>query len=462
MYTKKAELKVGILVLVALAILLGLLFFAGGEYKPWGSYARWNLRFAQGRAAPRPGDPVSMNGTTIGHVETVELAEEVRRGDQLTDADRLRLGLATGEPVGDRELREVYVRAVIRTNPGLRVPVGTKGLIETNIAGVRSLHLVPGTSEENLTPESTRSTPILAVEGAGLDSVTAQLDGALAEIRRAAIGIDRLATEGVGVLGEARSLLQSLTEKVDALDTAALSDEAVGTVRDVRAAVARIDERLATVLAQFEEAGKGAAALTADGREVLASVREDLGRVLDKAESALGSVDVAAKSIESLMTESGPKVSQFLDSMVATGGRLERFAGELEGLGPRAREILDNAGLKSDELLAALVDTAHNLFDASEDIRAHPWKLLNEPESDQIAYDNLRQASHSYLLAMRELNRSTARLETLLARQGEGNAASEAALQEALAGFRSALQRYNADEARWTQLFQTAAPRAGR
>ena len=49
MYTKKAELKVGILVLVALAILLGLLFFAGGEYKPWGSYARWNLRFAQGR-----------------------------------------------------------------------------------------------------------------------------------------------------------------------------------------------------------------------------------------------------------------------------------------------------------------------------------------------------------------------------------------------------------------------------
>jgi len=219
---------------------------------------------------------------------------------------------------------------------------------------------------------------------------------------------------------------------------------------------------LATVLAQFEEAGKGAAALTADGREVLASVREDLGRVLDKAESALGSVDVAAKSIESLMTESGPKVSQFLDSMVATGGRLERFAGELEGLGPRAREILDNAGLKSDELLAALVDTAHNLFDASEDIRAHPWKLLNEPESDQIAYDNLRQASHSYLLAMRELNRSTARLETLMARQGEGNAASEAALQEALAGFRSALERYNADEARWTQLFQTAAPRAGR
>lgn len=462
MYTKKAELKVGLLVLAALAILLGLLFFAGGEYKPWGDYAYWHLRFAQGRAAPRPGDPVTMNGAPVGRVETVRLTEEVRRGEQLTERDRLTLRLAPDDPLAGHEVREVYVHATVRTSADLRVPVGTRGLIETNIAGVRSLHLVPGVEEADITPESTVKQPILAAEGAGLDSVTEKLDGALVEIRRAAQGIDRLAAEGVGVLKEARELVATLTAKVEALDTQALSEEAVATVREARAAVAHLDEKLGSVLARFEEAGQGAAELTREGRETLASLRGDLEQVMAKADSALGSVDRAAQSVEGLVDESGPKVSAFLDSMVATSGSLERLAGDLEGLGPEAKAILTSAGLKTDEMLAALVDTAHNLFDASEDLRAHPWKLLNEPEADQIAYENLRAASHSYLVAMRELSRSTSRLEVLLQRRAEGDGTVEALLAEASAAFKSALERYTADEARWSRLFQATGGRAGR
>ncbi len=460
MYTKKAELKVGVLVLAAIAILLGLLYFAGGEYKPWGKYTYWTLRFASGRAAPRAGDPVSLNGAPVGRVESVALVEEVRRGAELTADDRRALRLGPDDPVEGRERREVYVRAVVRTDVSLSLPEGTRGLIETNIAGVRSLHLVPGTSVRDIDPESTRTKPIEASEGAGLDSIAQQLEGTLTEIRNAAIGIDRLSSEGVGVLAEARELLTTIRTKVDAIDVTALNEEAVGTLRDIRAAIGRADERIGQVLGSFEDAGRGVTALANDGREALAEVRTNLSRALTKAESALESVDGAAKQVESLIADNGPKVSQFLDSMVTTGERLAAFAAELEGLGPTARGVLDRTGVQMDELLTALTDTAHNLFDASEDIRAHPWKLLNEPEADQIAFDNLRQSSHTYLQALRNVERTLARMEAAKSRLAEGE--SDPGLEQAITAFKSALDGYGAAEARWTRLFQSTAPRGGR
>ena len=43
----------------------------------------------------------------------------------------------------------------------------------------------------------------------------------------------------------------------------------------------------------------------------------------------------------------------------------------------------------------------HNLSDASEDVRAHPWKLANKPEEKEIAFENLRNAAQQLRARLR-------------------------------------------------------------
>ncbi len=99
MYTKQAELKAGLMFLVALAGLLFVLFRAGGSRLPWAKGPSIHLRFAQGFAAPHVGDPVMMNGLRIGTVKAVGQGTEVR-GVPGADGKTLRSRTTTARGCG--------------------------------------------------------------------------------------------------------------------------------------------------------------------------------------------------------------------------------------------------------------------------------------------------------------------------------------------------------------------------
>ena len=111
-------------------------------------------------------------------------------------------------------------------------------------------------------------------------------------------------------------------------------------------------------------------------------------------------------------------------------------------------------------LLKNLNDTAHNLLDASEDLRTHPWKLLNKPETDEIAFANLRNASQSYVRAMREVNEASARLFQLMQRKDLDDPRIQDLVRRALEAFDVSLGGYRRAEERWQKLFREA--KAGR
>ncbi len=104
--------------------------------------------------------------------------------------------------------------------------------------------------------------------------------------------------------------------------------------------------------------------------------------------------------------------------------------------------------------MKTLKDTARNFLDASEDLRANPWKLLNEPSADQIAFQNLRNATLNYERAMRELNEASGRLTKLL-QSGQATTPQErAAVANALGEFQSRLRTVRSTEARFLQLLR--------
>src|SRR5262245_62058443 len=129
MYTKRAELTAGLVVIVGIAVLLWFLYVATGKGF-FQEYAYWHVRFAQGEAAPEEGDEVLYLGLPVGRVGSVEQRAEVRSGERLTDADRARLeAMGPGAP---SQVREIYVLAVLELPPTQRLPRGTRVKLSQN------------------------------------------------------------------------------------------------------------------------------------------------------------------------------------------------------------------------------------------------------------------------------------------------------------------------------------------
>src|SRR5688572_28682954 len=114
MYTKRAELTAGLVVLASLAVFLWLLFMATGKgfFK---EHAYWHVRFSQGDSAPEAGDDVMYLGLPIGRVSKVSQQSELRTGARLTEADQKRL--AKEPPGTPQEVREIYVLAELELPP---------------------------------------------------------------------------------------------------------------------------------------------------------------------------------------------------------------------------------------------------------------------------------------------------------------------------------------------------------
>ncbi len=446
MYTKRAELTAGLVVLGGIAAVLALLYVATGRGF-FRSFTHWHVRFAQGDVAPVEGDAVYYLGLEIGRVSKVMQASETRAGERLTPEDKKRL--ATLPSAGPQEVREIYVLAELELGQDQRLPRGTSARLKNNlVTGVPSLLLVPGFSREDLSPEETRANPILGVQGASLDDITGKVDVLIEQVITA--------TSDVGaVVSEAKGFLQDLRKKVDALDTQAVSDEVLAAIASLRRSLASVEREIDTITLNVRVATDDLKTMAGTGRDAMAQVRADAAEML-------ASLKSAAAKVDEVVLAAAPKVDSFLTELDLLARQLKGLAQEFEGLGPEAKRVVTGLGHDLESIFANLQDASRNILDATEDLRAHPWKLANKPDGDEIAYENLRLSALTYMRAMSDMSKAAAELKLLASRPDAGTPEMRAKVAESLQVFDAALTRYKQAEERFSKLFQAAGPKAGR
>lgn len=442
MYTKRAEFKAGVVVLLAIAGLLALVYFAGGEEPIWGSWRHVHIRFTQGYVAPKVGDPVLMNGVRVGRISNVEQREEVRGqggGLPLTAADRLKMGLEDGQK---GTFRELFVLAEVKMRADQIVPVGTTAQIDKSLTGIRTLSLLPGFARDNLEDEQTKANPLPGKEAPGLADISGKIND-LAD------KIGTLATQGGEVLMEAKDLIGTLRTKIDAFNTVELDKDARAAVGSLRRTLEGLEARVTRIATNLEAATGEMKTMAEKGSGAVGDVRADLKELMASAKEVV-------RKLDEILAGAKAPIDRFLADLETAGRNFATLSQEFSGIGPEARQILSDLGVDVKVLVSRLNDTAHNLLDTSEDLRAHPWKLLNKPDEKQIAFENLRSAAMSYMRAMRDVNESSKRLMSLLQRKDLDRPEVRQLLEAAVAEFQAAQSKYRADEQRWQRLFRAA------
>lgn len=434
MYTKHAELKAGILVLVALGVLGFFIYRAGGSRLPWAEGEKLHLRFEQGFAAPSRGDPVVMNGLRIGTVVGVGQGVEVRgeagpdgKTLPLTDADRARLRLRPGEP---GVAREVYVTAVVELMRSDQViPKGTRGQITVNLTGARELALLPGLSKEDLRPADTEKDPIRTTAAGDIADIQRSLE-------RVADKIGSVADNANLVLSDVRATIADIRKKIDVIDLASIQANVLDASKDLREALSLAKGRIDDIGARIADAAASLKTMASDASLGVKDVVADL-------KDLLGHLKTASAEVEAIVARASPKVDEILDQVLAASRSAASSVKEFEGLGTRVQGVVGTVGDDLDRILARVAEGAHNLSDVLEDLRAHPWKLANKPEDKEIAFENVRNAASSYVRAARSLEESLRVVKELEARKDLAAADREALLKKAWARLQGDLAAYD-------------------
>jgi ABC-type transporter Mla subunit MlaD len=446
MYTKRAELTAGLVVIAALAAFVWFLFMATGKgfFK---EHAYWHVRFTQGDSAPESGDDVMYLGLPIGRVSKVSQRSELRTGEQLTDVDRKRL---EKEPPGTpQEVREIYILAELELPPSQHLPRGTTArLLKSAVTSRPTLHLIPGISRSDLKPEETRKDPIRGVHGTTFEEIAEKINAFVAQISGS--------TTGVGdVISEAKTFLQELRAKLAEVDTKTMNDNVIAATESLKNTLAVAERDIDEIVANVTAASGDLKALAASGAETVKKAEADIAQILADVKSA-------AARVNEVVQEGAPKVERFLDTLDRASEEVRKLAADLQGIGPDVRALIGRSGGSLDSILSSLDDMARNLLDVSEDLRANPWKLTNKPDGSVIAFENLKAASLTYVRTMNAMERTARHLKEILATPGATTPELKLRLDGALAAFAKAQEEFLAAQRRFTELLEKAGPRASR
>lgn len=443
MYTKRAELVAGLVVLVAIGGLLAFLYFAGGANPLFAEWRHVHVRFDPGYLAPSTGDKVEMNGVEVGRVVEVRQAQEIYRGDAITPEVRRRLDLDETDAI--QEARELYVLAVVRMPKDQVIPEGTTAQLSKGLTGQRSFALRPGLSLADLTDAMTKANPIRGGDSVTIDDLLETVDELVAKASSFMDGAS-------DVLGDIRKAVQTAQDRIAAIDTEGLTEEAKAILASVRRSVSQVEQRIGPIADSVEGAASKMEGMMNAGSEAVPVIRDDIREVLETLKKVATRLDGLVEGVE-------PKVGLFLDELIAVGQNLNNASTQFEGLGPEARRVISDAGGDVDVILKHLKDASHNLLDASEDLRANPWKLANRPEDKEIAYENLRTSLLSYGRAMRDYDGAAQRIQKMLARPDLGDPEVRTQLENALGEFAAAQERVRRTETAFQRMLLRSAPR---
>ncbi len=328
----KLELKVGALLLAAIAGAVALLYLMGELSLSGGQ--QLTVEFGHTGNVVK-GAPVKLAGFVVGRVDGITLLPSRRD--------------ANGQPLPVEMTLSVSSDAATALRKDAAVTVSSQGPL-----GEPYLELWPGIAEE-----AHPDTPIRGVDAPRLDVVTNRLAGFLESaskvLEKDPEALNKLVGGAGGLLGTADTVLAE-----NRADVRVIAQELSAAAKDLRVLSA-------SARAQLEPGGKANAFL--DDAAVAARVaRTELPDLSKKASVALGGLAAVSGP---LTAEDGQRLKAMIAKYQAAGEKLDSLSG-------RADRLL--AKLEAGEGTMGAVMKDKQVYDDLKalltDLRKNPWKLL--------------------------------------------------------------------------------------
>lgn len=346
MSDRSMQIKVGALILVALALLVGFVFVLGSFSV--GRQRTFYLELADSGSI-RPGAPVKIAGVPAGRVEEVEflVARDARKS----------------EPRHRREAPiNVRVRVSVDETMAEAVRRDSEFFITTQgVLGEKYLEIVPGTADS---PRWEQGAYIRGHDPARMDLIFAKVDTILERVEGA------LTAEGGALkIGDLVASLTRLTTHVDEfiVENRERLDRIAVNVEQATEEAAK--------LAQYLREGVGS---SEDVRVVVANVQRitdtlarDLDPTLASARQALKSADEAVGVVRNLVLRN----EQHVDAALANLGPISNHAKDM------MRDAAHlAAGVKTGRGTIGQLIVDQEIYDDLKellrDLKRHPWKVL--------------------------------------------------------------------------------------
>jgi phospholipid/cholesterol/gamma-HCH transport system substrate-binding protein len=369
--------KAGLFIVISTVLAVVIFFLITGMSLAGGATADYTAEFklTDDVAGLAPGADVRVGGVKVGAVRSVDIVN--------VDSDpRIRVGFRVPQAFA------------LKQNARVDIQTGLTGLVNLNVtdlgkgAALSKTDVVPGIGS-----------PLnRAISSLGDAAPEAQL--ALKEFRTVTLPQLNARLESLGTaIEDSRATLASIK---------GTSDNATELVKQVQAKVDPIVEKYNALTESITKAGTELGSLVGDGKpdlratfanvkDITESTKTKLPEFLDK---AIATFDSAKAGIDKTVT--------MLDDIRETVDNTKTATASV-------RSILTTNRSRIDEIVKNLSNTSSNFSAASGEIRRSPWRLLYTPSTDEVANQNLYDASRQFAEGARKLQDTSTALRDLLA-----------------------------------------------
>ena len=371
------EIRVGLVVVVALAALMGLLAMAGGGPGFLADRRQIDVDFKNGQGI-RPGSQVRIAGVESGRVVGVTLAE-------VEGSLRARVRLAVPSDLADR----------LKEDARIAIESSLTGQTRVNILSI-------GRSPMALQPGKV----LLGIETSMFDPILEQVG--LGPVERSNIS---------HMIGEVRQTLDDTTPRVrkivEAIDqTAAGIKDTSDSVRPVVASVVgNVDEatkRLAQAAPKVEAVMTQVVALTSQLDKILAENRPNIN-------DTIASVKDLAATLRQVVARDQEKVSGLLDHVNGTMNRADLALYNAKQFGDVGLTMLTRNKVDIERTVANVKDATEWGSKLVQKIYANPFVIspLYKPTPEDIRMQSVYDSAQVFAGAAEKLDDAVKKLEVL-------------------------------------------------
>ncbi|MHC4939688.1 MAG: MlaD family protein [Planctomycetota bacterium] len=402
---RTAEIQAGAVVLIGLVILVLGLYYIGGGADQFRGTTKYTV-FLANAGGLKEGYDVQLDGRMVGEVAEVRAAKDSERPATINGREYGNFSVAVAEIFSDE-----------------RIPEDSSVEITRSITGTVSMLIFSGKSTK-------RADEKTILQG------------------RARADFEKATDEAVALVNEAKSTVAAATEVVKRIDTEVKELR----IKDLRASIdaflAKADRFAASASDWIDQAADPAHRAVLNAEEGLQDFKHLAKEIRtgwnDEVKPGLtGTLDQA----QGILKENRPAIKSFLQKLDDAGSLANETLLKIQEL---SVEIRGTVAESRPHLVTALRDAAKgmgNFKDATTDLKAAPWKLLNKPSAKEVETVYLHDGAKIYVEAAREVRAAVDDLQTLERLGALNDEKSKAAVERATQRLQEAAARMKENEA---------------